>query len=243
MESRKGMNVAVVFLILLMISSSVLIGQVGAQVSIDSSSVKDCLSQYTAEEIVKLREDAKNGLLNLSILDECAKFFLPEYFSVLNFEPREDQINPPVTKVKLESTLDTTIYDKIFDIDVVITPSVSVSGIQFDISYDPSLVEVVRVSESSFLSQTGYTTFFSPGTIDNEVGLVKGTYGVITVPNNGVTSRETFALVTFQAKSKEGLSSITITNVVIGDPIGVSIAIDKLDTSVLVLESDLVLKK
>ena len=48
------------------------------------------------------------------------------------------------------------------------------AGWQFDLTFDPDVLEAVEVSEGDFLKKGGGTTFFQKGTIDNAAGKITG---------------------------------------------------------------------
>lgn len=48
-----------------------------------------------------------------------------------------------------------------FSVNIEVAPSSAIAGMQFDLSFDASLVAVTAVQEGGLLSQNGATTFFS----------------------------------------------------------------------------------
>ena len=60
-----------------------------------------------------------------------------------------------------------------FTIDISAENVFDMAGWQFDIAFDPAILEAVNVSEGNFL-KTGGTTFFQGGTIDNAAGKITG---------------------------------------------------------------------
>ena len=48
------------------------------------------------------------------------------------------------------------------------------AGWQFDIAFDPTVLEAVGVSEGDFLQTDGGSTFFQSGRIDNAAGKITG---------------------------------------------------------------------
>ena len=64
----------------------------------------------------------------------------------------------------------TPIYiDDTFTLDISAETVFDMAGWQFDIAFDPAILEAISVSEGNFL-KTGGTTFFQGGSIDNVDG-------------------------------------------------------------------------
>ena len=70
---------------------------------------------------------------------------------------------------------------------------------QFDIAFDPALLEAINVTEGDFLKM-GSTTLFQSGTIDNVNGKITG-LSAIRLSTRGVSGTGTLLQVTFKAKS------------------------------------------
>ena len=89
--------------------------------------------------------------------------------------------------------------DDIFTLDIGAKDVYDLAGWQFDIAFDPAILETVNVSEGNFL-KTGSTTLFQSGTIDNTKGEIKGV-SAIRLSTSGVRGTGTLLQVTFKAKS------------------------------------------
>ena len=72
-------------------------------------------------------------------------------------------------------------------------------GWQCNIAFDADLLEVVEVTEGDFLSQDGTATFFQEGTIDNEIGVIRG-YNVLRLDGTGVNGSGALLSIKFKAK-------------------------------------------
>jgi hypothetical protein len=107
-----------------------------------------------------------------------------------------------------------------FTIDITVNPDTPILGVQFDLSFDPSLVEANSVTEGDLLNQDGASTFFDPGTIDNAAGTITGVAGAIIGGGVPVSGSGTFATVSFTAKMVDGTSPLDLSNVVVGDSAG-----------------------
>ena len=74
------------------------------------------------------------------------------------------------------------------------------AGWQFDIAFDPAVLEAINVSEGDFLKADGGTTFFQGGSIDNAVGKITG-LSAARLSAQGVTGTGTLLHVRFKAKA------------------------------------------
>ena len=83
------------------------------------------------------------------------------------------------------------------------------AGWQTDITFDPALLEVVKVSEGDFLKKGGVDTFFLRGTIDNTAGkIIKINSARLS---GGVDGTGSLLSVTFTAKTA-GETRVTFSN-------------------------------
>ncbi len=80
---------------------------------------------------------------------------------------------------------------------------------QFDISFDPTALEVLEVNEGDFMTQNG-GAFFQKGTIDNTAGKIEG-FSSATLTTNGVKGTGVLLSVTFKAKT-EGEKQVALHN-------------------------------
>lgn len=106
-----------------------------------------------------------------------------------------------------------------FSVEVFIEPDASVSGAEFSLTYDPSLLVVTRVSEGSFLKQSGEQIMFSPGTTDNTNGTVTGVYGFM-LGRERTLRAGTFASIEFTALGKEDVALLELTDVTVTNSTG-----------------------
>ena len=83
---------------------------------------------------------------------------------------------------------------------------------QFDLSFDPSLLTANGVTEGNLF---GGSTFFMAGTINNTAGTI---VGVADLPIGGsVSSPGTVATISFTAKTATGTSPLNLSNVGVAD--------------------------
>nr|WP_321497174.1 cohesin domain-containing protein [uncultured Methanolobus sp.] len=106
-----------------------------------------------------------------------------------------------------------------FTLDIVIESDVNVSGAEMELAYDPTLIEVIAITEGNFFKQEGAKTIFSKGTIDNELGAVTNIYSVI-MGDDMMLDREAFATITLQAKDNSGITYLEMQKVVITNSAG-----------------------
>ena len=103
---------------------------------------------------------------------------------------------------------------------------------QFDIAFDPLLLEAIEVRKGYFLESEGGTTFFQNGAIDNQSGKIIGLSEV--EPNgNSVSGTGLLLTVTFLAKAG-GKTQVTLNNFRFGDSIGQSIPTGPHETTISV---------
>ena len=88
-----------------------------------------------------------------------------------------------------------------FTVHVSAEKVTDLAGWQFDIAFDPDVLEAVEVSEGDFLKKGGGTTFFQKGTIDNTAGKITGLSAAL-ISKGGVTGTGTLLSVVFSAKAE-----------------------------------------
>ena len=87
-----------------------------------------------------------------------------------------------------------------FTLDLGAESVSDLAGWQFDIAFDPAVLEAVGVNEGNFLKIDGATTFFQRGTIDNRSGKIKG-LSAASLSKDGASGTGTLLSVTFTAKA------------------------------------------
>ena len=86
-----------------------------------------------------------------------------------------------------------------FTLDISARDVFDLAGWQFDIAFNPTILEAIDVSEGNFLKM-GSTTFFQSGSIDNVTGKITG-LSVARLSAQGVTGTGVLLQVRFKAKS------------------------------------------
>ena len=94
----------------------------------------------------------------------------------------------------------------------------NLAGWQFDLIFDPNVLEGVDVNEGGLLKRGGRTTFFQKGTVDNAAGKIAGLSAAL-ISKNGVTGTGTLLSVRFSAKG-EGDSQFALHNFQLGSTTG-----------------------
>jgi len=139
-----------------------------------------------------------------------------------------------VTTVNITPPTQEVLSNESFIVNVTVDPAIPIAGVQFDLSFNSSLVTANSVTEGNLLSQGGANTYFSPGTIDNTAGTITGVAGAITTPGQTVSSPGVFATIQMTAKSVEGTSLLDLSSVIVGDINGNPVSVMVSDGSVTV---------
>ena len=87
-----------------------------------------------------------------------------------------------------------------FSLNIRAANITDLAGWQFDIAFDPTILEAINVTEGDFLKQNGVSTFFQGGSIDNAAGKITQ-LSAARLSSQGVTGTGTLLQVTFKAKS------------------------------------------
>jgi hypothetical protein len=126
----------------------------------------------------------------------------------------------------MEYTLsDPTIYvGDTFTLDLRARNVVDFAGWQFDITFDPALLEAIDISEGDFLKTDGAKTFFQSGRIDNTTGKITG-LNAARLNQGGILGTGILLSVTFKAKVG-GKTQVALRNVEFGDITGTPITVD-----------------
>jgi len=113
-----------------------------------------------------------------------------------------------------------------FDISIIVDPEgAAIAGGQLNIGFDKSRMKINRVTEGDFLSRSGANTFFSNGSIDNQIGTVINIYSAILGPKN-VATRGTFLVINATAiVTITEASGVSLSNVLFSTPEGVAVTL------------------
>ena len=114
---------------------------------------------------------------------------------------------------------DSTIHaGDTFTVDISAKEVFDLAGWQFDIAFDPAVLEAVEVNEGDFLKEGSGTTFFQKGTIDNATGKISKLSSA-RLNEEGVTGTGTLLSVTFSAKA-DGETQLSLSNFQLGSITG-----------------------
>ena len=109
-----------------------------------------------------------------------------------------------------------------FTLDISARNVPDFAGWQFDIAFDPAVLEVIEVNEGDFLKKDAETTFFRKGKINNQSGTIIGLSSA-RLSGDGVTGTGTLVSVTFKAKAG-GETQLGLNNFQLGSGTGERIA-------------------
>ena len=121
-----------------------------------------------------------------------------------------------------------------FTFDVRAESISDLAGWQFDIAFDPTVLEAVDVSEGDFLKTDGGSTFFQSGRIDNAAGKITGLIAG-RISEGGVSGSGSVLQVRFKAKS-EGETELALQNFLFGSDTEESIPAGPLEIRITVEE-------
>jgi len=112
------------------------------------------------------------------------------------------------TVVRIDPASQTVSAGSSVVVNVNCSPARPVKGFELKVSFDPSILQATSVSEGDFFSAYN-TTFFNPGTIDNQAGTIINVYDLIIGQGN-VTSNGSLVTIAFTAGSTSGTSAVTL---------------------------------
>jgi len=128
----------------------------------------------------------------------------------------------PSLAVSLEDT---------FTVHIGINPGEPIAGVQADIHFDPSLLTVTSVTNGGMFDMWVSNLL----EIDNDMGLVRN---IVAFDKGNVTESGIFATINVTAKTLDGLSTLNLVNVEIGDPDGNPVALSLYNGSVIITLDD-----
>lgn len=97
-----------------------------------------------------------------------------------------------------------------FAVNITITGAVDLYAFQFDLGFDPTILQATSVAEGAFLPSGG-ATFFVAGTIDNTAGVISNTADTLVGPIPGVNGNGDLIEVDFDAVGI-GTSALILAN-------------------------------
>ena len=121
-----------------------------------------------------------------------------------------------------------------FTLDIRAENVFDLAGWQFDIAFDPAVLEAIDVSEGDFLKTDGGATFFQSGSIDNTAGKITGLIAG-RLSDNGATGSGSLLQVRFKAKIG-GETELALGNFEVGSSTGENIPAGPLEIRITVEE-------
>jgi cohesin domain-containing protein len=112
--------------------------------------------------------------------------------------------------LSVDPTTQTTSTGTVITVDVDVANVTDLYGYQFDLTFNPNILQAISSSEGSFLSSGG-STFFINGNNDNVGGTVSATADTLLSAVNGVGGSGQLAVFTFNAVGN-GTSTLAIQN-------------------------------
>ena len=160
------------------------------------------------------------SFLTNKITNDEDSLFTEEATAAVNSSPAEE-----ATTISVSMLDDSIGLREQSILRIVIEPKTPIAGMQFDMSFDPTFVNVNTITEGDLFTQGGANTYFNPGVINNESGTITAVYGVIISPGEAVSTKGTFATIILTAGTTETICPITLSNVVVGDLEGNSVPV------------------
>ncbi len=105
-----------------------------------------------------------------------------------------------------------------FTVDVNISGVTDLYDFQFDLSFDPTILQVTNIAEGAFLPGSG-ATFFLPGFIDNSSGTITFNADTLEAAIPGANGAGTLIEFSFDASSV-GTSFLNLDNIILQDSQG-----------------------
>jgi hypothetical protein len=112
--------------------------------------------------------------------------------------------------LSVDPTTQTTSTGTVITVDVDVANVTDLYGYQFDLTFNPNILQAVSSSEGSLLSSGG-STFFINGSNDNVGGMVSGTADSLLSAVGGVGGSGQLAVFTFDVIGN-GTSALAIQN-------------------------------
>lgn len=111
-----------------------------------------------------------------------------------------------------------------FTVDVFVEPDVAIAGMQFNLEFDETKLNVDKVTEGDLFTQSGFGTFFNSGSFGQ--GMLTNVYGTILGASN-VSTPAAFASITMVVEPQEvSTSTLNLKNVIISDPNGHAVEVE-----------------
>lgn len=107
----------------------------------------------------------------------------------------------PETVITVNPKITTTEPGESFEIDITVSDVSDLYGWQFNLTFDPTILSAVNVTEGPFLKQAGGTWLLGPD-INNFAGFVLCGASLFPYPDEGATGSGVLATVTFNVTAE-----------------------------------------
>ena len=142
-----------------------------------------------------------------------------DWTGFFGFDPNtEYTVVSPGTGFTFSTDVTSVRVNDTFTVHISAEKVTDLAGWQFDVEFDPEVLEAVEAREGDFLKTGGGTTFFQQGTIDNTVGKITGLSAAL-ISADGITGSGSLLSVTFSAKAG-GESQMALHNFQLGSSTG-----------------------
>lgn len=149
------------------------------------------------------------------------------------FQPSYPVLAAGTTAVSVSAPTQPVSPGKQFTVNITIQPNNPIAGVQFNLSFNPSLVTVNGIDEGNLLNQNGASTYFMPGTINNTTGTINGVAGAIIGNGQTVSTPGILAVITMTSSATGGTCPFTLSNVIVGDINGQSVPVNMVNGQVV----------
>jgi len=127
-------------------------------------------------------------------------------------------VTPTDTCVRIEPAHSVVSAGDVFIVNVSVDPAgEELSGVQYDLAFDPAILEVIEQTKGEFLTQDGASSIEVTNRYNNTVGKLE--YGEARIGTmEGVRGKGTLASITFEVVATSGRTDLTLSKVVLSDP-------------------------
>ncbi len=168
-----------------------------------------------------------------NVLLVAIQFALGKWGAYFGFAPdTEYMVISPGTGFAVSTDTTSVRVGDAFTVHVNAEKVTDLAGWQFDLTFDPTILEAVEVKEGGFLKKGSGTTFFQKGTIDNAAGEITDVSSAL-ISKSGGTGTGTLLSVVFSAKT-EGNSQVALHNFQLGSIAGEVIPAEMRDLTITV---------
>ena len=155
----------------------------------------------------------------INVLLVAVEFNGSEWGAHFGFAPNtEYTVVSPGTGLAFSADTTSVRVGDTFTLHIDAEKVTDLAGWQFDLTFDPDVLEAVEVNEGDFLKKGDGNTFFQRGTIDNTVGKIAGLSSAL-ISKNGITGTGNLLSVVFSAKAA-GSSQMALKSFQLGSNTG-----------------------